>query len=67
MKSEHEIRQRIDELTSEMYKIKESKHTDLFTHIGEIKRSVSNYKELKHIYWMLDEPLPEFIESLRSY
>lgn len=67
MRSEYDIRRRIDFLINEMYKIKESQATDLFTHIHEIRKSANYYKELNHIYWMLDEPFPEIVESLRTH
>ena len=67
MKTETEIRRQINLLVDEMYEIQESKPTDLFTHTHHTRKLMDNYKELKCIYWLLDEPLPENIKSLRSY
>ena len=66
MKTEYEIRNRIDLLISEMYEINDISAGDLFTHMNNVKKSDINYNELKTIFWILDEPLPLIVETLRK-
>ena len=64
MRSDNEIQKRIDTLIAEMNDMNEGPAPDLFTHMRYIKQSMSNYDELKTIYWMLDKPFPESTKSL---
>ena len=66
MKTEYEIRNRIDLLISEMYEINDIGAGDLFTHMNNVKKSDTNYNELKTIFWILGEPLPRIVETLRK-
>ena len=67
MKTEYEIRDRINSLISEMHKINDTDAGDLFTHMSDVKKSVANYNELETIHWLIDEPLPQIVEELKSY
>ena len=63
MRTEYEIRRRINTLIDEMYELSNT-NDDLFTHMTNMKKSVNNYEEIKHIYWILDEPVPKILKSL---
>lgn len=61
MLHENEIMERIDTLTAEMRAINGNPGQDLFSHMADLRKALDNYKEIKTIYWILDEPLPKNI------
>lgn len=65
MKTEIEIRDEIAQCVEEMRVIFLSTPSDLFTDTMAMRKSVNSYKEIKHLYWVLNETVPKDIELLR--
>lgn len=64
MKSENELQERINILIIEMKKLKAQPASDLFTHMENIRESTHKYRELKILYDVIEEPVPENTKSL---
>ena len=63
MKSEDEIRKRANILIDELCEINRYSAPDIFSHISGTEKAMDNYRELKIIYDILEEPCPDFIKS----
>jgi len=66
MKSEQDIRKQANALIGEMYEMNKHPASDLFSHMDNMRTAVGHHRELKTIYEILEEPLPDFIVSLMS-
>jgi hypothetical protein len=63
MKSEAEIRERLTELTKKMKGIKVHRDNYLM-YSDEIKVKLDCLAEIRHLCWILDEPVPKNIFDL---
>jgi len=63
MRSEAEIRERITELTKKMKGIKVHRDNYLM-YSDEIKVKLDCFEEIRHLCWILDEPVPRNIFDL---
>lgn len=64
MKSENKIREQANILIDELCEINRYSAPDIFSHISSTEKAIDNYRELKIIYDILEEPCPDFVKSL---